>query len=446
MRKVAWKDIDLKIVLPEDVKSTECVGELEEFIGQERAIRALETGLHIDAKGYNVFVSGTTNTGRRTFVSRYLKKKVEGTKTPGDWIYVYNFDDPRSPNSISLEAGTGKIFQKEMNDFVEIAINSIGESFQSEDYQQKVTSLQNEQSEKRSNMLKELIEKAKEKDYTVQINQTGVATIPIWNGKPLTQEVYEALPEDYQKQITKKGEEVRELVNSYLLKLSKMEKDFGEKYKELNRKVASFAVEGHIREMKDRFSESKEVVDFIESMKKDLLDNLGVFFSQEIDSKAFFGKRYAVNLFVDNSGIEGKPVVEVTNANYSSLFGRIEYVAKMGMLDTDHTMIRPGAIHSSNGGYLVLDAKNVLSEPYVWQTLKQVLFSGLEGIENLEHKIGLLSTVSLKPEPIPLDIKIVMIGEPWIYSMLSTLDTDFKKLFKVKAEFDWEMTIQNDTV
>ncbi|WP_333642110.1 Lon-like protease helical domain-containing protein, partial [Mesotoga prima] len=232
MRKVGWKDIDLKIALPEDVKSTECIGELEEFIGQERAIRALETGLHIDAKGYNVFVSGTTNTGRRTFVSRYLKKKVEGTKTPGDWIYVYNFDDPRSPNSISLEAGTGKIFQKEMNDFVEIAINSIGESFQSEDYQQKVTSLQNEQSEKRSNMLKELVEKAKEKDYTVQINQTGVATIPIWNGKPLTQEVYEALPEDYQKQITKKGEEVRELVNSYLLKLSKMEKDFGEKYKE----------------------------------------------------------------------------------------------------------------------------------------------------------------------------------------------------------------------
>lgn len=446
MKRIGWKEIDLKIPLPKNVKSTECLSELEEFIGQERAIRALETGLHINAKGYNVFVSGSNNTGRRTFVSRYLKKKVEGTKTPGDWIYVYNFDEQRSPNSIPLEAGAGKVFQKEMNEFVEIAINSISESFQSEDYQQKVTSIQNEQSEKRSSMLKELLEKAKEKDFTVQINQTGVATIPLWNGKPLTQEVYEALPEEYQKQLTKKGEEVRELVNSYLLRLSKMEKEYGEKYKELNRNVASFAVEGHIKEMKDKFSKNKEVVDFIESMKEDLLDNLGVFFSQEIDSKAFFGKRYAVNLFVDNSGIEGKPIVEVTNPNYSSLFGRIEYVAKMGMLDTDHTMIRPGAIHNSNGGYLVLDAKSVLSEPYVWQTLKQVLFSGLEGIENLEHKIGLLSTVSLKPEPIPLDIKIIMIGEPWIYSMLSTLDTDFKKLFKIKAEFDWEMALEKDTI
>jgi len=227
MKRIGWKEIDLKIPLPKNVKSTECLSELEEFIGQERAIRALETGLHINAKGYNVFVSGSNNTGRRTFVSRYLKKKVEGTKTPGDWIYVYNFDEQRSPNSIPLEAGAGKVFQKEMNEFVEIAINSISESFQSEDYQQKVTSIQNEQSEKRSSMLKELLEKAKEKDFTVQINQTGVATIPLWNGKPLTQEVYEALPEEYQKQLTKKGEEVRELVNSYLLRLSKMEKEYG---------------------------------------------------------------------------------------------------------------------------------------------------------------------------------------------------------------------------
>jgi lon-related putative ATP-dependent protease len=225
-----------------------------------------------------------------------------------------------------------------------------------------------------------------------------------------------------------------------------MEKEYGEKFKELNRDVASFALEGHIKEMKDKFSESKEVTEFIDNLRGDLLDNLGVFFSQETDAKSFFGKRYAINLFVDNSGIKGKPIVEVTNANYSSLFGRIEYLARMGMLDTDHSMIRSGAIHRSNGGYLVLDAKSVLSEPYVWQTLKQLLFSGSEVIENLEHKIGLLSTVSLKPEPIPLDIKIIMIGEPWIYSMLSTMDTDFKKLFKIKAEFDWEMRFDGDTV
>ena len=446
MRKVNWKELDLKINLPRSVKSTKCIKELGNFIGQERAIKALETGLYIGAKGYNVFISGTTNTGRRTFVSRYLAEKARDGKTPGDWIYVYNFDDPRSPNAITLKAGTGKTFQKEMNEFVEIAVNAISESFQSEDYQQKVSAIQSEQSENRSNMLKELIDKAKEKDFTVQINQTGVATLPLWNGKPLTQEIYEALPEEYQKQIGKKGEEVRELVNSYILRLSKMEKEYGEKFKELNRNVASFSLEGHVKEMKDKFSESKEVIEFMDSMREDLLDNLAVFFSQEIDEKSFFGKRYAINLFVDNSSVKGKPIVEVTNANYSSLFGRIEYIAKMGMLDTDHSMIRPGAIHRSNGGYLVLDAKSVLSEPYVWQTLKQILFSGSEAIENLEHKVGFLSTVSLKPEPIPLDIKIIMIGEPWIYSMLSTMDTDFKKLFKIKAEFDWEMKLEEDTI
>lgn len=446
MRKLNWREIDLKVTLPRKVKSTKSIDGLEEFIGQERAIKALETGLKIKARGYNIFVSGSTNTGRRTFVSRYLKKKAEGGETPGDWIYVYNFDDPRSPNSIPLKAGMGKSFQKEMGEFVEITINAISESFQSEDYQQKVSAIQSEQAENRSNLLKELIEKAREKDFTVQINQTGVATIPLWNGKPLTQEIYEALPEEYQKTISKKGEEVRELVNSYILRMSKMEKEYGEKFKELNRDVASFALEGHIKEMKDKFSESKEVTEFIDNLRGDLLDNLGVFFSQETDAKSFFGKRYAINLFVDNSGIKGKPIVEVTNANYSSLFGRIEYLARMGMLDTDHSMIRSGAIHRSNGGYLVLDAKSVLSEPYVWQTLKQLLFSGSEVIENLEHKIGLLSTVSLKPEPIPLDIKIIMIGEPWIYSMLSTMDTDFKKLFKIKAEFDWEMRFDGDTV
>ena len=446
MRKLNWREIDLKVTLPRKVKSTKSIYGLEEFIGQERAIKALETGLTIKARGYNIFVSGSTNTGRRTFVSRYLKKKAEGGETPGDWIYVYNFDDPRSPNSIPLKAGMGKSFQKEMGEFVEITINAISESFQSEDYQQKVSAIQSEQAENRSSLLKELIEKAREKDFTVQINQTGVATIPLWNGKPLTQEIYEALPEEYQKTISKKGEEVRELVNSYILRMSKMEKEYGEKFKELNRDVASFALEGHIKEMKDKFSESKEVTEFIDNLRGDLLDNLGVFFSQETDAKSFFGKRYAINLFVDNSGIKGKPIVEVTNANYSSLFGRIEYLARMGMLDTDHSMIRSGAIHRSNGGYLVLDAKSVLSEPYVWQTLKQLLFSGSEVIENLEHKIGLLSTVSLKPEPIPLDIKIIMIGEPWIYSMLSTMDTDFKKLFKIKAEFDWEMRFDGDTV
>ncbi|HOI35098.1 MAG TPA: ATP-binding protein [Mesotoga infera] len=446
MRKLNWREIDLKVTLPRKVKSTKSIDGLEEFIGQERAIKALETGLKIKARGYNIFVSGSTNTGRRTFVSRYLKKKAEGGETPGDWIYVYNFDDPRSPNSIPLKAGMGKSFQKEMGEFVEITINAISESFQSEDYQQKVSAIQSEQAENRSSLLKELIEKAREKDFTVQINQTGVATIPLWNGKPLTQEIYEALPEEYQKTISKKGEEVRELVNSYILRMSKMEKEYGEKFKELNRDVASFALEGHIKEMKDKFSESKEVTEFIDNLRGDLLDNLGVFFSQETDAKSFFGKRYAINLFVDNSGIKGKPIVEVTNANYSSLFGRIEYLARMGMLDTDHSMIRSGAIHRSNGGYLVLDAKSVLSEPYVWQTLKQLLFSGSEVIENLEHKIGLLSTVSLKPEPIPLDIKIIMIGEPWIYSMLSTMDTDFKKLFKIKAEFDWEMRFDGDTV
>jgi lon-related putative ATP-dependent protease len=446
MRKLNWREIDLKVTLPRKVKSTKSIDGLEEFIGQERAIKALETGLKIKARGYNIFVSGSTNTGRRTFVSRYLKKKAEGGETPGDWIYVYNFDDPRSPNSIPLKAGMGKSFQKEMGEFVEITINAISESFQSEDYQQKVSAIQSEQAENRSSLLKELIEKAREKDFTVQINQTGVATIPLWNGKPLTHEIYEPLPEEYQKTISKKGEEVRELVNSYILRMSKMEKEYGEKFKELNRDVASFALEGHIKEMKDKFSESKEVTEFIDNLRGDLLDNLGVFFSQETDAKSFFGKRYAINLFVDNSGIKGKPIVEVTNANYSSLFGRIEYLARMGMLDTDHSMIRSGAIHRSNGGYLVLDAKSVLSEPYVWQTLKQLLFSGSEVIENLEHKIGLLSTVSLKPEPIPLDIKIIMIGEPWIYSMLSTMDTDFKKLFKIKAEFDWEMRFDGDTV
>ncbi|AKI98352.1 peptidase S16 [Kosmotoga pacifica] len=431
--------------MPRSITRASCLPELKEFIGQERALEALETGIRMNTVGFNIFVSGLTNTGRRTFVRRFLTEKIGDGGSSRDWLYVYNFENPRSPNTISTNAGIGRKLKKDLEDFVEIMVNSVKEVFQSDDYQKKVSSLQNENNERKNNLLKELVEKAREEQYLVQINQAGVATIPLWNDKPLTQEVYDALPEEYQQDIDRRGEKVRDMVNTYILELRKLEREYGDKLKELNRYVVTFAIEGHLAELKEKYKENAEIVDFLERLKKDISDNLDFFFHENLDAMNFFKRRYAVNLFVDNSQSTGRPVVEEMNATYSNLFGRIEYVAKMGMLDTDHTMIRAGAVHRANGGFLILDAKNVLSEPYVWSTLKQILFDGSLMIENLEHRLGLVSTVSLKPEPIPIDVKVILIGEPWIYQLLTAYDPDFKKLFKIKAEFDWEMDFNSNS-
>ena len=438
MRKLEWKDLDLQVRVPKKIGGTEELAELKEFVGQKRAMEALKTGLSIGSKGYNIFVSGLTNTGRRTFVRSFLEKEAKGRPSPNDWVYVYNFQDPRQPNVITVEAGLGKTFKKEMSSAVELIVSAVSEAFQSDEYQKKLSGLQNEQNSTKKKILEELVEKSKEKDYTVQINQTGVATIPNWNGKPLSREVYDELSDEEKEKINKRGEEVRELVNEYVFQMRKIDKEYIEKMKELNKYVASFAIEGHLEELRKKFEQSKDILDFLDRMKTDILDNLNYFFSKEHDEAAIFKRRYSVNLFVDNSETEGRPVVEEMNSTYSNLFGRIEYIAKMGTLDTDHTMIRAGSLVKANGGFLILDARTVLSEPYVWFTLKQVLFSGSLAIENFEHRAGFLSTVSLKPAPIPIDVKIILIGEPWIYSLLSSLEPDFKKLFKIKAEFDWE--------
>jgi len=445
MRKISWKDLKLNIRLPRSIDKASCLPELEKFIGQERALEALEVGIRMSSMGFNIFVSGLTNTGRRTFVRKFLTSKIKDGRVSKDWLFVYNFNDPRSPNVISTPAGLGWKLKNDLESFVEIMVTSVKEAFQSDDYQKKANALQSENNERKNSLLKELVDKAREEQYLVQINQAGVATIPLWNDKPLTQEVYDALPDEYHKEIEKHGEKVRELVNSYILELRKLEREYGDKLKELNRQVATFAIEGHLSELKKKYKDNIEVTDFFERLKKDILDNLAYFFNENPDAMAFFKRRYAVNLFVDNSKSTGRPIVEEMNATYSNLFGRIEYVAKMGMLDTDHTMIRAGAIHRANGGYLILDAKNVLSEPYVWNTLKQVLFNGNLRIENLEHRLGFVSTVSLKPEPIPIDVKVILIGEPWIYQLLTAYDPDFKKLFKIKAEFDWEMDFNSES-
>ncbi|MFW6120850.1 MAG: Lon protease family protein [Petrotogales bacterium] len=445
MRELGYEELKIPVELPKDIKDTSSFSELTAFIGQKRAEKSLEKGLNIPIKGYNIFVSGLTDTGRRTFAKKYLKRRAAKAESPCDWVYVYNFDNPRNPNAISLKTGLGKDFKKKLKEFVEYMVDAILEAFQSEDYQKKMSELKNEQNEKKNKLFKELSEKAKEKGYKVQISQTGVATVPVKDGKPLTKDSFDQLSKDEKKEIEERGKKVRELVNSYVLKIKGIEREYANKLKDLNKEVAEFTIKGHIEELKNTFEENEEIQDFIDRLKNDILDNLNVFFKSKTDPKTFFGRRYAVNLFIDNSETEGKPVVEEMNISYSRLFGRIEYVARMGTLDTDHTMIRPGAIQKANGGYIILDALNVLSEPYVWRTLKQLLFSGNLTMENIEHKIGFVSTVSLKPESIPIDVKVVLIGEPWIYSVLSRLDPDFQKLFKVKAEFDWEMDFKSKT-
>ncbi len=432
--------------------TTEEVEPLEGTIGQPRALDAVDFGLEMEAPGYHVFATGPIGTGKRSTLEALLRRRAAAREAPGDWVYLFDFDAAEKPFAVSLPAGQGEALSRELARFVEEARKRIGEAFESENYQQRRRELAEELEKRSEEALRDLRAFAVERGLALELTPAGVLTIPIVDGHPVAPPEFQQLPEEQRKQLAARNEEVQARMPGVMSRLGEIQREERARLESLDRDVAQFAIGHLVEDLKGRFEAVPELVAWIERLPDDVVDNLDRFRAAEPEqtlpepmaastrraNETFFG-RYQPNLLVSHPEGDGAPVVFETSPSYYNLFGRLEYEATFGAVTTDHRRIKPGAIHRANGGYLLLDAAAVLAQPFVWEKLKETLRSREIKIESIGTQLTLFPTVTLEPEAIELDLKLVLIGSPRIYALLYQLDEDVRKLFKVRAEFDVEM-------
>jgi lon-related putative ATP-dependent protease len=437
--------------------STSEVQPLINIVGQDRAIRAIETGLNTKADGFNIFITGPTGTGRNTTIKAILEEKAKKEEIPNDWCFVHNFSEPNSPNAIALKPGEGSTFKKDMNDFINIAKERITKAFESEEYDNEKNRITNYINEKSIALTDEINKIAAQLGFQVTYSPAGVFTIPIIEGKPIKPEEYQKLPEEKKMQIEKNRQILQNEINAAIKKGQQLERELREKIEELDEKIGLFAIEGLIDELKQKYSHNNEILIYLDNVKSDIINNINFFkdsqkikkpvslFDFESRSYSVFLQRYSVNLIVDNRETKGAPVIFELNPTYYNLFGSLEYRQEFGSWTTDLSLIKGGSLLKANGGYIVLQAMDVLNSPFVWDTLKRTLKSKKLIIENLEEQIKIIPTVSMKPEPIPVSVKVILVGSSYVYSILYNYDEDFRKLFKIRAQFDYEMERNDET-
>ena len=419
-------------------------------IGQEKAMRALDFGLSMDSSGFNIFALGETGTGKMTTVMTALKEKAAGEKVPEDWCYVHNFKDPDTSIAIPLDPGNGIAFQKEMDDLVKAVRLEIPKAFESKEYEMQKNRIMEEFQQKQSEYFSRLDEEAKTRGFAVKRGPTGVLIAPIReNGEPLTKEEFEALDEKARKKMEETGRMFQEKLNDVVRVLRDADKLVHDMLAKLERMVALDLVGPLIEVMKTKYKNNGKITTYLEDVKEEILSHLDEFRpTEEQPSPLPFLKmpkaepsfaKYTVNVIVNHSDSKGAPVVFESNPTYLNLFGRIEYRVAYGMASTDFTMIKAGALHRANGGYLVIDTMDLFKNPFSYDALKRALKNREIKIEDVLEQYRMISTTGLKPEAIPLNTKVVLVGSPYIYYILYSLDEESRELFKVKADFDSRM-------
>ena len=433
-----------------DFETTATVSPLAVMIGQERAVKAVEFGLFAKNPGYNIFMSGLVGTGKITYAQAAVRKVAANQEKPGDWCYVNNLDNPSQPIALGFPAGMGSAFRQDMIELVDDLKTDIPKVFNSENYEQAKSALGKEFQEQRAAIIEEFNQSAEELGIMPQWNSTGFVGVPIVDDKPVTPEDYQLLEKEKRDEIDQKMISVHEKAMEVVRRMQQMEREVREELKNLDAKVGLFAVGHLIDELKEKYQEHEGAVAYLESVKQDVVKNISDFKPQaeeEPNPMMMFRKhvsdakdKYKVNLLVDNRETEGAPVVVEINPTYYNLTGRMEYETRMGVANTDYTMLKAGALHRANGGYLILNAKDVLTNMGAWEALKRVLKTKKLQPENLSEQYGILAMASLKPQPIASNVKVILIGNHYLYQLLYNYDEDFRKLFKIHADFDVEMT------
>jgi len=430
------------------------INPLKGIIGQDRAVRSLVFGLNIDKKNYNIYLAGPFGTGKTTLATDMIKDKAEKESIPFDWCYVHNFKNPGKPKTISLPAGVGAKFKRELNIQIERIVKLIVKTFESEEYDLKKNEILNLFVEKTNALYMKLDEEARALGFSISRSQNGISSVPLKDGEALSQDDYMSMSDEERHELMKRSAAVQEIINTTLRQYRDLEKNFKESIKHLENETARYVAVPYFEYLFQEYRDFQQVVEHIEVIQQDLLDNIEFFvkpddnmpaFLRHIDKKASL-RKYQVNLIVDNSGLRHAPIVFESNPTYASLFGQIDYEGEFGILTTDFSKIKSGALHRANGGYLVLNVTDVLKNFYTWEALKRALREQTIKIESLSKIIGISSTETLEPEPIPLNVKILLIGDPVYYHLLFMYDEEVKKLFKIKADFDTVMDRNRQTI
>jgi lon-related putative ATP-dependent protease len=423
------------------------------FAGQERAVASVDFGIRMNLDGYNIFALGPEEMDKQSLVENLIRKEAEKRDAPSDWVYVCNFEDEQKPVAIRLRAGDAVRFKDMMNRFAEELPNLLTGVFESEEYQNRRQASEEKLKEKEQQDFSEIQQKAEERGLSILRTPMGYSFAPIKDGEILSMDEIQSMSDEEKEKLEGQVQELQKELQKILRQVPERQRKVRQKRSELNREFAEYAVKGLIEEIRREFNYDNEVLEYLDKVLKDIVEHV-----QEILSpggghplmQAVAGKqersvppaehpflwRYTVNVMVNNKDCEGAPVICEEHPIYNNLIGRIEHVSEMGALTTDFTYLKPGALHKANGGFLILDALRLLTQPFAWEGLKRALMSRKLKIEAAGDMYGLFSTQSLEPEPITLDVKVVLIGSRLLYYLLCEYDEDFKHLFKVEVDFE----------
>jgi len=433
-----------------DAKSTEDLKPLQVLVGQPRAYQALLLGFAAKESGFNIFAAGPTGTGKTSSITDFLEELAKKLPTPTDWCYVHNFDDEYQPKALKCPPGVGKQFKQDMREFIQAARLAIPQVFAGEDYASKRQEMARKINSKRQDIIDRMGRTAEEAGFLLQLTALGLTLVPIIKGRPITSEEFASLPKETQQKLVQQRESVSEKLQPILRELREIELEARDEVVEFDRDVTLYAIDHLMADLLNKYKSHDQIVQFLHRVQSHIAEDLEKFRGRTAeredakDSKEEYVEEtafrvYDVNVIVDNSEVQGAPIVIEQNPTYDNVLGRIERESRLGTLTTDFTLIRGGSVHRANGGFLIIRAEQLLRDFVVYDSLKRALRGGEIRVEDLPQRIGYANIRSLAPEPIPLDLKVILIGDSTMYELLYAYDPEFRELFKVKAEFDSTM-------
>ena len=434
----------------------------EGIIGQERAVKALDFGLDIKMKGYNIYMSGPSGTGKTTYARNSAEKKAIDEPVPCDWCYVYNFQNPKNPIALSFKPGIGKQFKEDMAKLVTFIKKELQKVFQSEDFEKQKLSIIHNFEKGQNELVDKMNSIAMEYDFYVKRSDTSLYFLPLVNGEPLEDDALESLsPEDHEI-IDNNSQIIQEKTAPILREIQNLEKECDQKLENLEHKLGLAAIEDSIKELINTYGSYEHVTSYLEAVQKDILEHLNQFMDSEEAQPDVLSSllpilnkkpededntlKYRVNLIVNHSETKGAPVVVTFNPTYTNLMGDMEYDSELGNLTTDFMKIKGGLFHQANGGYLIVQAQDIFSTPHAWEALRRVIKTKEINMDSIRELVSPTPAPILKPEPIPAELKVIMIGSDYFYEILSECDEEFDKFFKIRAEFDYEMSRTEENI
>jgi lon-related putative ATP-dependent protease len=413
-------------------------------VGQQRATEALKLGVGMKQPDYNIYVAGAPRTGMTYITEHFIREQAKRQPTPPEWCYVYNFKEPDKPRALRVPVGLGRELRHDMEELVKSLQRRIPEIFESEDYRTREQQVHAAFEQGRRAIVDELSRKAEAEGFILQFSQVGMMILPAKDGQPMTQEEIGQLPQEEKESLRAKSDKLQEEMTAAMKAMRDLERDFKEQHQKLDNEVVLYLVGHYMDDYREKYKEVPDVLQYFQEVQEDILKSIEDFKKKEEAPQLPFMagpqetsfKRYEVNVLTDNTGLEGAPVVIEANPNYPNLFGSIEREARFGTLFTDFTMIKAGSVHRANGGYLVIKAMDLLKWPFSYEALKRAIQNREIKVEDIGELYGLITTKTLKPEPVPLNVRVVLMGDPWVYEILYAYDEQFPKMFKVKAHLD----------